>query len=479
MRSTVGVLLAILDAGCILLGLIAGWRFWLWISPNLQRMVQVRFAELWFPNPWMPAAVVFLVAWIFTLNRVGLHDPGRMANSARIASGISKSVALMGVITVLINFFYADRVYAKGLVVPFLGFTWLFLLSSRLLVFQLLLKLEKPPTASNAIIVGVEEDGAGMAERIARDARHVCSVVGFLRTRNCGPPAVPDERILGDVSDFASVVNKHDIRVVILATRTIPREDALNLAVRADRMGLRMLQAPFSWGAVSPRLGFARIGDLDLIDMVGIAYPTLAEQVKRLFDLTAVLLGGLCILPFLLVVALIIKVQDGGPVFYIGKRVGRGGRTFGFYKFRSMVVNADKLRAELQKYNESDGRLFKMKNDPRITPFGHFIRKYSIDEFPQLINVIRGDMNLVGPRALPASDLQGVESDPEMRYWFEQRSKVVPGITGLWQVKGRSSLGFAEMVRLDIQYIQNWSLWLDLQILVLTIPAVLKGRGSY
>ena len=155
------------------------------------------------------------------------------------------------------------------------------------------------------------------------------------------------------------------------------------------------------------------------------------------------------------------------------------GRTFDFFKFRSMVVGADKLKDQLRERNEADGRLFKLKDDPRITPFGHFIRKYSIDELPQLLNVLRGDMNLVGPRPLPAEDLAGIEQDAEMAYWFEQRGKVNPGITGLWQVMGRSDLGFAEMVRHDIYYIQNWSFWLDVQILLKTIPAVLRGRGAH
>jgi lipopolysaccharide/colanic/teichoic acid biosynthesis glycosyltransferase len=159
--------------------------------------------------------------------------------------------------------------------------------------------------------------------------------------------------------------------------------------------------------------------------------------------------------------------------------VGRGGRTFDFFKFRSMVVDADRMKDELRAFNESDGRLFKMRNDPRVTPIGRFIRKYSVDELPQLLNVLRGDMNLVGPRPLPEADLAGIEDDPEMRYWFEQRGKVKPGITGLWQVMGRSDLGFAEMVRHDIYYIQNWSFWLDVQILLKTVPAVLRGRGAH
>ena len=143
-----------------------------------------------------------------------------------------------------------------------------------------------------------------------------------------------------------------------------------------------------------------------------------------------------------------------------------------------MVIGAEAQRAELQALNETDGVLFKIKNDPRITPLGSFIRKYSIDEFPQLWNVLRGDMNLVGPRPLPMSDLAGMEEDPEVQYWYELRSKVKPGITGPWQVSGRSDLGFREMVQHDINYIQNWSLWLDILVLIKTIPAVLRGRGA-
>jgi lipopolysaccharide/colanic/teichoic acid biosynthesis glycosyltransferase len=280
------------------------------------------------------------------------------------------------------------------------------------------------------------------------------------------------------VEELGDLVNEHRLGMVILATRSLPRGEALSLAVLADRMGLRVLQAPYSWGVVSPRLGMARLGGLDLIDLAGVEYGTFAERAKRTFDLVVVLVGGLVLVPLFFVVGLLVKLQDGGPIFYVSPRTGRGGRNFGFYKFRSMVVNADAQRATLATRNEADGRLFKIRDDPRITPLGQFLRKTSIDELPQLLNVLRGEMNLVGPRPLPSGDLAGVEDDPEMRYWFDLRHKVNPGITGLWQVSGRSGSGFAEMVRHDIHYIQNWSFWLDLQILAKTLPAVLRGRGA-
>lgn len=210
--------------------------------------------------------------------------------------------------------------------------------------------------------------------------------------------------------------------------------------------------------------------------MAAHTYSPAAVVAKRAFDVVAVLIGGAVLLPGLLLVAAIIKLQDGGPVFYVSQRAGRGGKPFSFVKFRSMTVGADALRDTLA--NEADGRLFKMTGDPRITRFGRFIRRTSIDELPQLLNVLRGDMNVVGPRPLPMEDLIGIDEDPEHRYWFDERSRVNPGITGLWQVEGRSDLSFRRMVELDVAYIQNWSLLLDLRILLRTVPAVLRGRGA-
>ena len=478
MRRRVGLALAALDAACATAALASAWLFWTWRSPNLQQLVQIPFKALLWANPFIPSGLVLIAAWLLALRQLGMHDPGRLENSARIASAVTRAAVYVAVFIVVENFVAGERLYARALVVAFIGSAWLYIGAARLLVFRVLLRLEAPPTAVNALIVGVEEDGAAMAETMMRDARHVCTVRGHIRTGVENRPVVPADQILGGIEDLPTLVNEHDLRVMILATREIPRRDALSLAVQADRMGLRVLQAPYSWGIVSPRLGFARVGGLDFIDLVGIQYPTFGEAGKRAFDLIAVTVGGAVILPFLLLVAALIKLQDGGPILYVSDRLGRGGRKFGFYKFRSMVDGAEEIRDTLTPANEADGPLFKIADDPRITALGRFIRKYSIDELPQIINVLRGEMNLVGPRPLPARDLIGIERDPEMRYWFEQRAKVNPGITGLWQVSGRSDLSFAAMVRLDIHYIQDWSPWLDLQILVKTAPAVVRGRGA-
>ena len=194
---------------------------------------------------------------------------------------------------------------------------------------------------------------------------------------------------------------------------------------------------------------------------------------KRTLDavLSSVLLIGLA--PVLLVTALLIKLTSPGPVFFGQERIGLNKRRFRIYKFRTMIVSAEREQAKLECRNESDGPVFKIHNDPRVTPLGKFLRKTSIDELPQLLNVLKGDMSLVGPRPLPVRDYEGFDHD-----WQRRRFSVRPGITCLWQINGRSSLSFDKWMELDMQYIDQWSLWLDVKILAKTIPAVLKGSGA-
>jgi len=184
-------------------------------------------------------------------------------------------------------------------------------------------------------------------------------------------------------------------------------------------------------------------------------------------------LGLLAISPFLLVIALWIKLYDGGPVFYEQARVGRDGKKFGCLKFRSMVVNADQMLEELRQRNDFDDVLFKLKDDPRITAPGRFLRRFSVDEVPQLFNVLRGDMSLVGPR--PPLEAETLRYTPEMM----RRLRVRPGMTGLWQISGRSDLTWSETVRLDLYYVDNWSMLQDLVILLRTASVVVSGKGAY
>lgn len=194
---------------------------------------------------------------------------------------------------------------------------------------------------------------------------------------------------------------------------------------------------------------------------------------KRVFDVAVSTLGLIGLSPVMAVIAYKIKHEDGGPIIYKQARVGKDGKQFEMYKFRSMVVNADQLLAKLKDQNEVDGAMFKMKHDPRITKVGHFIREHSLDELPQLVNVLKGDMSLVGPRPPLPSEVE------QYTNYDKQRLYVVPGCTGLWQATERNNVGFNEMVRLDIQYIQKSSFLYDLLIIFKTVEIIIKPNGSY
>ncbi len=193
--------------------------------------------------------------------------------------------------------------------------------------------------------------------------------------------------------------------------------------------------------------------------------------IKRVFDITISMFLLIMLAPLLIAVMILIKIGSPGPVIYSHMRKGYRGRDFPFYKFRSMVQNADHLLKKLIKYNERSGQAFKMKNDPRVTYIGKFIRKYSIDELPQLFNVLRGDMSLVGPRP---QVLWETDYDDTAR----RRLNILPGVTGLWQVSGRSDLSYEEMIQLDIYYLENWTPGFDLKILLRTVPVVVLKKGA-
>ena len=194
---------------------------------------------------------------------------------------------------------------------------------------------------------------------------------------------------------------------------------------------------------------------------------------KRLFDLSVGLLAFVFVIPIVPLIALMIKLDSPGPVFYRQDRIGRGGRPFRFYKFRSMYREADRGRAELESRNEQEGPVFKIKADPRITPVGQFLRRSSVDEIPQILNVLRGDMSIVGPR--PPLPVEVARYQP----WHRRRLDVKPGITCLWQIAGRSQIGFDEWMRLDMEYLRTRSLRTDMAIFLKTLPAVMARRGAY
>jgi exopolysaccharide biosynthesis polyprenyl glycosylphosphotransferase len=215
------------------------------------------------------------------------------------------------------------------------------------------------------------------------------------------------------------------------------------------------------------------VGDIPLLSLEPVALNETKLIFKRVIDLTLAGLSLLTLLPVMAVIALVIKLDSPGPVFYLQERVGLRKRKFNMYKFRSMICDAEKKLREIEHLNEAEGPIFKMSNDPRVTRVGRFLRKTSLDELPQLINVVRGEMSLVGPRPMSLRDVDLFDKGIQRK-----RFSVKPGITCLWQISGRSNLSFSKWLELDLKYIENWSLLLDVMILFRTIPVVIKGNGA-
>jgi exopolysaccharide biosynthesis polyprenyl glycosylphosphotransferase len=283
--------------------------------------------------------------------------------------------------------------------------------------------------------------------------------------------------LLDGLRDFRSLeqLERHfdSIDEVLIADADFPEEEAVELVDRCHRQGVRVRVAPSTMEILMDRVEYVPGQALPLFELKPPVFDGVDFALKRTFDLVGALLLLTALSPLLILLALSIKLSSRGPVFYRSHRPGIGGRCFPCLKFRTMVAGAEQLQDRLEEHNEMGGALFKMRDDPRVTAVGRFLRRWSLDELPQLFNVIRGEMSLVGPRPLPQRDYDRLDD------WHRKRYLVLPGMTGLWQVSGRSELDFDELVRLDFLYLERWSVFLDLTILLKTIPAVFRARGAW
>jgi exopolysaccharide biosynthesis polyprenyl glycosylphosphotransferase len=282
------------------------------------------------------------------------------------------------------------------------------------------------------------------------------------------------------LSEVSSIVRKEGIDRVFVSSPSLVLNGFGGLATvcKEQKVELKVLSSVAD--SLLRTAGIPDIAGIGLYSPPRYRVELLRRMVKRAFDITV---SGILIVifsPVFFFASLAILIETGFPIIYKQTRSStKEGKRFHFYKFRSMIRNADEMKGSLFEFNETDGALFKMKNDPRLTRVGKFIRKYSIDELPQLFNVLKGDMSLVGPRPLPPSDFAKAKGAPEFWKAVGERDKVKPGMTGLWQISGRSNIGFQEMVLLDLYYVENQSLLFDLEILFETVPVVLFGKGAY
>jgi len=417
-----------------------------------------------------------LYGWHILFSCLGLYQSRRLSSQGQEVKDLLKSAGLATLLLITAGLLFRLPSVTPVLVIRFLLISASVLIASRLVLrWWLKFVRVRGRNLRQLLIAGTNSRSLEFAETIQNRPELGYRLLGFVDDKWVGPEQDGSSfRIVTNIEGFRAFIRDHVIDEVVLALPIksfYSQTDKLIAFCREQGIIVRVLSDFFDFAS-----GQTRVDQFETNSVVSFYNSPIdgkSVAAKRMLDIavSSLLLLPLC--PMLLVVAILIRLDSLGPALFAQERVGLNKRRFRMYKFRTMVVNAEKLQAQLESRNEAQGPVFKMKEDPRITRIGKFLRKTSIDELPQLINVLKGDMSLVGPRPLPVRDYVGFNED-----WQRRRFSVRPGITCLWQIRGRSSISFDQWMELDMEYIDQWSLWLDMKILVKTIPAVVKGSGA-
>jgi len=424
---------------------------------------------------YLAVSLLLIVAWLVALAATGSRDHRRIGTGTGEYKAVLRSGVAILVVIALVSFALQVQV-SRGLVLLAMPAAVIGLLLSRMIWRQWLrLHRRRGDFSARVLLVGSSTTASHIAADLRRHPAAGYHVVGAMIT--AGPRSrylLGDIPVLGSVDRLLDAVTESEADTVVVTDgHGLEPAKLRELSWSLEPGRKHLVMAPSLTDIAGPRIHARPVAGLPLIHVEMPRYEGADRVVKRAFDVCVS--GGLLLLGSvpLLVIAVIIKVTSPGDLFFSHERIGKNGRPFRMLKFRSMVADADsRLAALLKEQGREDQPLFKIDNDPRITPIGRFIRRYSIDEIPQLVNVLRGDMSLVGPRPQVAREVALYDQAAA------RRLNVSPGMTGLWQVSGRSNLGWDESVRLDLFYVENWSLLADLAILARTVRAVLASDGA-
>jgi exopolysaccharide biosynthesis polyprenyl glycosylphosphotransferase len=415
--------------------------------------------------------------WHVILSAFGLYGSKRLGDRKQEVIDVLRAVTVAVLVLAIAAALFRIQMVTPAFVAVFWALASVSLILCRLLmrVFLALLRT-RGHNLRHLLIVGTNPRAEEFARTIERRPELGYLLIGYADEEWEGNRDFPrnGKSIVTGLDGFSDFLRSHIVDEVVIA---LPMKSlyakAASIAGDCRRQGVivRGLTSLFDF-----EQGQAYAIELDTAH-VSTYHANLCEGApsvfKRLLDIVGAFALLVLLSPLLLILALLVKLDAPGPALFVQERVGLNKRRFRMYKFRTMVANAEKQQVALEQLNEADGPVFKIKHDPRITRVGAVLRKTSLDELPQLLNVLKGDMSLVGPRPLPIRDYQAFDQD-----WLHRRFSVRPGITCLWQVQGRSSTTFGRWMELDMQYIDNWSLWLDFKILAKTLPAVVAGRGA-
>ncbi len=456
---------------------------WLLFNTAFVLAAYWRFQNLAVLKNYIPIIIAANILFFPLAIGLGVYRGLFQSSLANQKQPLKKFTIFLSLVFMSYLFLVKGSHYSRGLILIFLVSQYALLDIGRSILFRINKYLIKKGFGSKkTIIVGTDTSTLVFYEHLKHLFGDYYKVKGFV---NNGHP----ERELSELKPYI-IGNQREFDQVVL------REKPEQVFIVSDSMSLskyeKIIQISekynFKLKMVSP---FVKdlMHQVKVRDVTGVPLTTnnkrrrylkFRKVAKRIFDLTVVSLLAIPLLPIGTVIAISIKLTSKGPVFFKQERaLYKNGPTFKFLKFRTMYENADEIKEKLLEKNESNGALFKMKKDPRVTPIGRFLRKYSLDEIPQFINVLKGEMSLVGPRPLPIKDFDLIKNGKMNYDWYKKRGEAKPGITGLWQISGRSDLTFEEMCMLDLYYIENHSIFFDMEIIFDTIPVILTGKGAY
>ncbi|MBC7236588.1 MAG: undecaprenyl-phosphate glucose phosphotransferase [Chloroflexi bacterium] len=445
-----------------------------WLRYELQWIRQVEPAYLVPFDVYLPSVVALMGILVIVYWIEGAYRPAR-GRTLFDELWIVLRGTLIGIAAMIVIVFLVTPSYYSRLIFGYAGFVIFTLLSlSRTIERAIAVRLRRRGVGvRRVLLVGSGEVARSVMRAVVARPELGYQIVGFVDDEPESLGNIGRYPALGSTARLPEILRGQTVDEVIIALPWVSSQKIAAIAQQCEREGVRANIVPDLFQMTLSRVA---VDNLDGIPLLSVREPSLRDwQVvfKRVMDVVVAGLGLILLSPVLLLTALAIRLDSPGPIIFRQTRVGRGGQEFTCFKFRTMCVDAEQRLEELRPHNEANGPWFKMRNDPRRTRVGRFLRRTSLDELPQLWNVLKGEMSLIGPRPNLPSEVQAYEP------WHYRRLEIAPGITGLWQVSGRSELTFDEMVLLDVYYIENWSPILDLHILLKTIPTVILGSGAY
>lgn len=437
--------------------------FNLWVAPSIQFYIRLMLA--------------LIPVWIVIFILKGLYSKNNLLGGTKEYSQLFDSINLGMILVITIVFLVEDFYLARAWLLVAWLFSFFFLFLGRFLMRRIVYFMRRKGLfLSPAVIVGANDEGLMLAEQLMNWKTSGFDVIGFVDKKiNKGTVVYKNLKCLGNLDQLDKVLKDYGVSDIILASSAISSRDKMVDIFKkyGIESGMNVRFSSGLYEIITTGVTVNQFAYVPLLEVEPVRLTGIELFVKSLLDLVISIPGLIVISPLLAVVAVLIKIDSPGPIIHRRRVVGVNGKEFDAYKFRTMKVNGDEILAQrpdlLKELNENH----KLKDDPRVTKLGYFLRKYSLDELPQLVNVIRREMSLVGPRMITQAEIE------KYKQWDMNLLTVQPGITGLWQVSGRSNISYEERVRLDMYYIRNWTIWLDIQLLIQTIPAVLKGKGAY